>query len=243
MRTRLSWWAGALSILLIGPPAMAQTGGSLAGHWRGTVQIPGEPAVIVLDLDQVGGAWVGSLTAPDYGAKGVALTAVALSEEGGLQASVALFGDAKLRVRLEGGRLTGTLEAGGNTAALVLERVGAAQVDLPVANAVLAAGFEGQWTAEFELGWKRRAELALRNEARGTSSGEMKVDGGSLKLEQIEQDGSGLRFRVAGGLEFDGRLDRAATAIEGRMYVAGLEAEVRWQRAAKSTDTHQESKK
>jgi len=247
MSIRLGWWAGTLSILLIGAPAMAQTGGSLAGHWRGTVQIPGMPAVVVLDLDQAAGTWVGSLTAPDYGAKGVPLTAIALPEKGALQASVAVFGDAKLRVRIEGGKLTGTLEAGGNTAALVLERAGAAQVDLPPRNMALGAGFEGQWKAEFEVGSKLHAELSLRNEPGGTSSGEMKVaemGNAPLKLQRIVQEGGGLQFRVEGaGAEFDGRLDPAGNAIEGRMYMGALEWEMRWQRGTKATDTHQESKK
>ncbi len=126
----------------------------------------------------------------------------------------------------------------------MLERTGVAQVDLPPRNRALAAGFEGDWQAEFELGWKRQAELSLRNEPGGTSSGEMKVDGASLKLDQIVQDGNGLRFRLAGGPVFDGRLDPAGTAIEGRMYLGGLEADVRWQRSTKVTgNTRQEPKK
>ena len=247
MRTSLSRCAGTLSMLLFAGPATAQTGGTLAGHWRGTAQIPGMPAVVVLDLDQAAGTWVGSLTAPGYGTKGVPLTAIVLPENGALQASVAVFGGATLRARLEGDRLAGTLEAGGNTAALVLERAGAAQVDLPPRNMALGVGFEGQWKAEFELGSKLHAELSLHNEPGGTSSGEMKVaemGNAPLKLQRIVQEGGGLQFKVEGaGAEFDGRLDSAGNAIEGRMYMGALEWEMRWQRGARATDTHQESKK
>ena len=247
MRTRLSWCAGSLSIFLFASPAVAQTGGTLAGRWQGIAQIPGAPAVIVLDLDQAAGAWVGSLTAPGYGAKGVPLTAVALSAGGALEASVAVFGGAKLRARVEGDTLAGTLEAGGNTAPLALKRAGAAQVDLPPRNMALGAGFEGQWSAEFEVGSKLHAELSLRNDPGGTSSGEMKVaemGNKPLKLQRIVQEGGGLQFKVEGaGAEFDGRLDSAGSAIEGRMYMGALEWEMRWQRGARATDTHQESKK
>jgi hypothetical protein len=247
MRTRASCCAGTLSTLLFVAAARAQTGGTVAGHWQGMAQIPGAPAVIVLDLDQAAGTWVGSATAPGYGQKGVPLTTVAVSGNGEVQASVALFGGAKLRAHLAGDRLTGTLEAGGNTAPLALARAGIPQVDLPPRNTALAVGFEGQWKAEFEAGSKLHAELFLRNEPGGTSSGEITVaetGNAPQKLDRIVQEGAFLRFRVNGpGVEFDGRLNPAGTAIEGRMYMAALDWEVVWQRAATATPTHQESKK
>jgi hypothetical protein len=211
------------------PAVAAPTAETLAGRWQGVAQIPGAPAVIVLDLDRAAGAWVGSLTAPGYGAKGVQLTEIAC-KEGTLTAAAAVFGGAKIRARAASGKLAGTLEAGGNTAPIELARVGTPQVDLPPRNATLAAGFAGEWKAEFELGWKRNAELSLRNEAGETSSGEMKLDGASVKLVRIVQDGASLQFRVGdSGLVFEGRLDPARTAIEGRLYVAGIEGAVRWE--------------
>jgi hypothetical protein len=210
-------------------PAMAQGTEAVAGRWQGGAKIPGTPAVIVLDLEQVAGGWVGSVTVPGYGTKGMPLTEV-VCKDGTLTASAAVFGGAKVRAQATADKLSGTLEAGGNTAPLELERVGAAQVDLPPRNAALGAGFEGEWRAEFELGWRRRAELSLRNEPGGTSSGEVKVDGASVKLVRIVQDGAGLQFRVGDtGLVFEGRLDPAGTAIEGRMYVGGIEGAVRWE--------------
>ncbi len=50
----------------------------------------------------------------------------------------------------------------------------------------------------------------------------MKLDGASVKLVRIVQDGAFLQFRVGDtGLVFEGRLDPPATAIEGHLYVAG----------------------
>jgi hypothetical protein len=224
---------GALAAPVLAAPSAART---LAGRWQGVAQIPGAPAVIVLDLDQAAGAsWSGSVTVPGYGAKGVPLAEVAC-KDGTLTASAAVFGGAKIRAQAAGDKLAGTLEAGGNTAPLELERIGAAQVDLPPRNEALAAGFEGAWQSEFELGWKQRAELALRNEPGGTSSGEMKIGGAPVKLVRIVQDGAFLQFRVGNtGLAFEGRLDPAGSAIEGRLYVAGLEGLVRWERSTKPT--------
>ncbi len=226
---------GLLAIVPFAAPAMAQSAEELAGRWQGVAQIPGVPAVIVLDVDQTAGRCVGSLTVPGYGAKGVPLTEVAC-EGGTLTASAALFGGAKIRAQAAGGKLAGTLGAGGNTAPIELARVGTPQVDLPPRNATLAAGFEGEWKAEFELGWKRSAALSLRNEAGATSSGEMKLDGASVRLVRIVQDGNGLQFRVGDtGLVFEGRLDPVGPAIEGRMDVAGLDALVRWERNTRPT--------
>lgn len=233
------WRAGgvALAVLLVASPARAQGGPVPRGRFEGIARIPGAPAVLVLDLDRgPTGEWIGSVTAPGYGAKGLPLTALT-QEDGGLRASAPLFGGATLRVRSSGGGLAGTLDAAGQSAPLELARTGEPQVDLPPRNAALATAFEGRWAAQFEVGaFKLHAELSLRNEAGGTSSGEMKVvemGGTPLKLERIVQDGQGLRFKALDGqaIEYEGRLSPAGDAIDGRLYVAALDAPVRFERA------------
>lgn len=232
METSLGLCATYLAIAACAGPATAQSADPLAGRWQGVARIPGAPAVIVLDLDRAAGSCVGSVTAPGYGAKGVPLTGVEC-KEGSLTAAAALFGGVTLRAQAAGDQLAGTLEAGGNAAAVELARVGAAQVHLPPRNAPLAPGFEGHWKAAFELGWQRRAELLLRNEAGGTSSGEMRIDGASVKLARIVQDGASLQFRVGDtGLVFEGQLVPNGTTIDGRLYVAGMEGAVHWERGA-----------
>jgi len=229
----------ALSVLLAAGPARAQGAAVPGGRFEGIARIPGAPAVLVLDLDrEPKGGWIASITAPGYGAKGLPLTAV--TEAGGeLSASFALFGGATLRVHSSGSGLVGTLEAAGQTAPLELARAGAAQVDRPPRNAALAAGFCGQWSAQFEVGaFKLHAELSLRNEEGSTSSGEMKVPemgGSAMKLEGIAQDGETVRFKAVGGqpIEYEGRLSPRGDSIDGRLYVASLDTAVRFERAAR----------
>src|SRR5512140_2789126 len=152
MQPRLCAAGVALSLLLVAGPARAQGAAVPGGRFDGVARIPGGPVVLVLDLDrEPKGGWIGSITAPGYGVKGLPLTA--MTEEGGeLRATAALFGGATLRVRASASGLAGTLEAAGQAAPLELARTGAAQVDLPPRNAALAKGFVGQWSAQFELG-------------------------------------------------------------------------------------------
>jgi hypothetical protein len=58
-------------MLLVAPLAHAA---DPSGHWRGTIAIPGAPAVAEIDLDRgVNGDWVGSLTAADFKLRGTPL--------------------------------------------------------------------------------------------------------------------------------------------------------------------------
>jgi len=69
-----------------------------------------------------------------------------------------------------------------------------------------------------------RAELSLRNGGSGSSSGEMKIDGPPVKLVRIVQDGSLLQFRRwRHRASCSGRSTLRESAIEGRLYVAGIE--------------------
>jgi len=228
----------ALCVLLVAGPARAQGTTVAPGRFDGVARIPGGPVVLVLDLDrEAKSGWIGSITAPGYGVKGLPLAEV--REEGGeLRAKAALFGGATLRVRGSAGGLAGTLEAAGHTAPLELSRTGAPQVDLPPRNSALAAGFVGQWSTQFEIGaFKLHAELSLRNEEGGNSSGEMKVvemGGSPMKLEAIVQEGEALRFKAVGGMPivYEGRLSPKGDAIDGHVYVAALDAAARFARAA-----------
>lgn len=55
--------------------ARAQGQSDMTGHWEGTIQIPGTPLGIIVDLKSEGGAWSGTVEIPLQGAQGLPLTA------------------------------------------------------------------------------------------------------------------------------------------------------------------------
>ena len=46
---------------------------TLEGHWEGTIEIPGNPLGVLIDLHYDAGAWSGSCDIPQQGAKGLPL--------------------------------------------------------------------------------------------------------------------------------------------------------------------------
>jgi outer membrane protein assembly factor BamB len=70
--------AGALVrliiILIVAAALPCRAEDVISGRWEGTAQIPDGELIVVIDLAQENGAWVGSITNPGLGLKGTPLT-------------------------------------------------------------------------------------------------------------------------------------------------------------------------
>ena len=53
----------AVSVLPAVTPLAAQTADA-AGHWEGSIEVPGQPLVVQVDLEQTDGAWAGTIDIP-----------------------------------------------------------------------------------------------------------------------------------------------------------------------------------
>ena len=47
---RLTLLVAAIAWVGMAPPALAQEPGKLAGHWEGSIEVPGQPLAIAIDL-------------------------------------------------------------------------------------------------------------------------------------------------------------------------------------------------
>ena len=218
--------------LLLASSLFALAEESLTGRWAGPAQIPGRELNLVLDLNEEGGVWRGSITIPGFGVKGAALTDVAMNGgeltcaiKGALTDQRA--GPAKLKARFgAGGKLTGEFLQGGHSAPFVLERHGAPQVEAGLRSTPIAAELEGEWKGGYELfGYPRTVTLKLQNRGEEGATADFVIVGkreNVLPVDLVMQHGNFLTVRSSEtGLSFEGRV--AKGQIEGTVLQGPLE--------------------
>lgn len=197
----------------------------LAGRWQGTVQIPGLPVHATIDLDRdKTGAWIGSIVIPELAVKNVELSAI--TQSGGavtfsVKGALAAAPDqpAKFEARLAGATLSGSFTQAGNTAPFELQRVGAAQADLPPASTPVAKDLAGEWKGDYELmGYARHVTVRFASHGNAPGSAEFVIVGkkvNNLPVDLLTQDGDFLRIESHEiGINLDGRLRRDAGEID-----------------------------
>ncbi len=70
----------AVSVLPAVAPLAAQTADAV-GHWEGSIEVPGQPLVVQVDLEQTDGAWSGTIDIPAQGADDLPLSDVSVDGE------------------------------------------------------------------------------------------------------------------------------------------------------------------
>jgi pimeloyl-ACP methyl ester carboxylesterase len=85
-----------------------------SGHWEGSIDIPGTPITVLVDLSRGdGSAWTGTIDIPLQGAKGVALAGIAVRGDSLLFALAGIPGDPRFAGAAREGRVEGTFTQGG----------------------------------------------------------------------------------------------------------------------------------
>ena len=65
----------ALTLTILAPVlALSQAPEDVAGHWEGEIELPGQPLVVRVDLENGGVGWTGTIDIPAQGATGIALS-------------------------------------------------------------------------------------------------------------------------------------------------------------------------
>jgi hypothetical protein len=221
---RISWLAAGLLA-----SAYAAAAPDPTGRWEGVAEIPGAPMRLVVDLDRdASRRWVGSVIVPGHGVKGAKVSAVQAGDAGMRLDLAAAFRsppgsavEARLDWRADG-TLAGELLQGGHSAPLVLQRVGAAQVDLPTQSTPVSAALEGTWVGRYELdGYARELTLKLANGADGTATGELVIVGrrtATLAVDQVRQGSEFITLRAsAADFRVEGRWSASDGSIRGEM--------------------------
>jgi hypothetical protein len=236
----------AIIALLLSAPALACAAPALEGRWEGRIGIPGGEAPVVLDLAPgPGGDWTGSIILPGIGIKGAPLANIVAGpgevafDLGGVL-STPSQGPARFRAHLDaGGRMTGEMTQGGNTAAVSLERIGPAQVDPAPRSTAVRRALEDKWVGEFELGgYPRHVTITLDNHANAAATATFVVVGKQtthLPVDRVVEEGKFLKIESqAMRISFEGRFVEESDELKGAVDLGGLELPLVLHRAARS---------
>jgi hypothetical protein len=225
-----------IATILFACAALSQAAGSAAGRWEGAAQIPGHELKLIVDLSDEGGkGWVGSVIVPGFGVKGAPL--VDLHVRGGdltFAIKGALgnerVGRAELKAHLTSdGHLAGDFTQGGNSAPFVLEKTGAAQVDLPPRSTAVSKELEGEWKGDYEMmGYGRHATMKFANRDAEGAAVEFVIVGkkvNNVPVSLVTQDGDFVTVKSDEfGITFEGRFVKEAGEIKGTLSQGAMEA-------------------
>ena len=210
-----------------------------SGRWEGSIDIPGNPLRLVIDLEHdARGQWQGSAILPDRGVKGAPLAELAVAGcdvRFGLAAAFTGGGGAQPKVVLAcqpDGSLAGSFALAGNSTTMTLRRSGAAQVDRATPNSVISAALAGRWTGRYELGgYAREVTLTLANRPDNAGGGgQLVVVGKRTTTLDMDQVIEGREFVTLGAsaadLRIEGRFAAADGTIAGSLRLGGVEAPI-----------------
>jgi hypothetical protein len=242
VRTLFHPWRRAFAPALVAAGALGGAGAFAAsdpaGRWEGTVDIPGQPLRLIVDLEaDARGQWQGSAILPDRGVKGAPLSELAVTGcdlHFAMAAAFAAGGGAKPMVALAcrpDGSLAGSFALAGNSAPVSLRRSGAAQVDRVTPNSVISAALAGRWTGRYEMGgYPREVTLTLANRPDAGGGGQMVVVGKRTTTLEVDRVVEGRQFVTLGAsaadVRIEGRFAAADGTIDGSVRLGGLEVPI-----------------
>jgi hypothetical protein len=156
--------------------------------------------LVDLALDS-GGRWIGDIDIPQQGTKDLRLKGISVTGSAVAFELTAGPGQPTFKGKLseDGKTISGDFVQAGNSFPFTLTRTGEARVYTPAKNAVLPAGFAGQWEGSLEtMGGKLRLVFHLANKE-GAADGTMdSLDQGavSIPMDEISVANGTIRISV-----------------------------------------------
>jgi hypothetical protein len=213
----------AFALLLGGAfVARAQSAADPSGHWKGSVEIPGQTLPFEIDLAKdAKGQFVGTLTGT--GVRNLPLIRVAVTGRSVmLQASAEQPYNGELSD--DGKTMSGTVVLSGYALPLEFTRTGDARIEPPPTSEPITKELEGRWEGTLQANkGPLRVILTMTNQPGGRATGQLvSVDEGGLMIPiVITQNGSSVSYVAtavpsswAGVLSADGR-ELAGTFTQG----------------------------
>ena len=220
----------AIVVVAVVFPCEAQ---DLTGRWEGNARIPDDELIVVVDLAQQNGAWVGSIIIPGLGLKGMPLTDIKV-EPPDINFAVKGALGIKLNLRLlEMNKLAGNFEQGGNRAITTLQKTGPPQVEYPPRSTPVAKELEGEWKGDYDmLGYTRHVSIKFANHPDGATADFVIVGRkhNVLPVDLVTQEGELVTVDSHEiGFSFEGRLQNGK--ITGAIRQAATETPLVLERA------------
>ncbi len=203
---------------------------ALAGRWHAEVLLGGKPLRLVIDLAPAGTGWVGSAILPGRGVKGAPLRELVVDAQGQLNFKLSALGDASVGLRLQAdGALLGELHQGGHQAPLRMQRLGPAQVDLPLASTPISRELEGVWRGRYELGGYPRDVTLTLSQRDGVGHAGLLIIGRARNLIPVDRVTQSEQFvqivSNATGITIEGRWRAADNSLRGQFVQGPFEAD------------------
>ncbi len=206
----LTWSFPIVGLLALQPPPPASSAIAPAGHWEGTIQVPGQELAIEVDLARPANEWQGQITIPAQHIKGLPLTGVSA------EAGAVTFGMKSIpgnplfkgTVGKDAKTMAGEFSQGGVTMPFTLTWKGEARLEAAPKNSPITRELEGAWEGSLNAGSSTlRLVLKLSN-ANGSATGVLiSLDQGAAEIPvtAITQSASHVTVGVSAiGGTFDG---------------------------------------
>ncbi len=196
------------------------------GHWTGTMSVPPQPVDFQVDLDQIGGKWVGSISIPARNASGIPLDKISSTGEKCVFRIQGAPGDPTFNavIAKDGKSMAGDFVTDGKPSPFKLTLAGDPKVELPKPIPPVPSGFVGEWEGAIELSVRLKIALRLANGPEGATAVLTSIDQGNAQIPVSSISVAGnkitLEMKAVGG-ELTGELDSAGTTITGAWKQAG----------------------
>jgi len=188
-----------VSCILLASALSSRAEAPAAGHWEGSIQIPGRELKVVVDLGQdAGGAWIGSITVPGLLVKGAELNEISAKDSGvafAIKDALAAqrVGPAKFKGQMiSAGELAGNFLQAGNSAVFRLAKTGPPQVELPVRSTAVGKEIEGEWKGDYDMmGYTRHVTIKITNRGAEGATADFVVIGkktNNLPVDLVTQE-------------------------------------------------------
>jgi hypothetical protein len=125
----------------------AQVAAGPSGHWEGSIQVPGQELMVVVDLSGSGDKWEGAIGIPAQGLKAFPLAEIVVKDSGVSFAMKGVPGEPRFRGTLspDAKALSGEFQQGGGSLPFALTRTGPAVIEQVPASTAVTKDLEGSW--------------------------------------------------------------------------------------------------
>jgi hypothetical protein len=182
--------------------ASAQAATGPAGHWEGTIQAPGQPLAIEVDLIAgTGDKWEGTINIPAQNLKAFPLSTVTVQGEAVSFAMKSVPGEPLFKgtIAKDARSIAGDFTQGGMTMPFTLAWKREAKLEPPAKGTPISTELEGTWEGTLDTpGGKLQLVLKLANQGLAATGTLVSVDQGGVELPvaPITQTASHIKLTV-----------------------------------------------
>jgi hypothetical protein len=209
-----------------------------SGHWKGTIDIPNNPADFEIDLaTNARGGFIGTATA---GVDSATIPLLSVSVSG---RTIAFYGRSDQpfdgELSQDGQTMIGTATLNGYRLPFSMSRSGDAKIIAPPTNRAVSEALAGVWNGSLQAGGRAlRLVVTITNQADGSATARVvSIDEGGMTLPlAVAENGRDVILDIRGvASSFAGTLNETGTTLAGIWTQGGASLPLTLTRAAAET--------